>query len=277
VRIAVLSGKGGTGKTLVSASLAAASGGQCRYVDFDVEEPNGALFLHPAIASSVPVIVPVPLIDTGKCDGCGECAAACRFHALATVNGRMLAFPELCHHCGACAAACPEGAISEACREIGMVEADSEGLFLQGRLNIGEPMATPVIRELKKRMPGGIPSILDCAPGASCAVMHTVEGCNYCILVTEPTPFGLHDLDIAAGLVGHLGIPCGVVVNKATEGDTSVRDFCGGRNIPLLMEIPFSREIAEGYSRGLLPAQACGEWRGKFRNLLRTALNGGRP
>ena len=252
MRIAVLSGKGGTGKTTVSASLAA-SLGDSQYVDCDVEEPNGALFLKPKIEHSKPVNVLVPKVDETKCNGCGECGKACRFNAIAVVKGKVLIFPEVCHHCGACVIACPHKAIIEVEREIGVVETDGEGRFMQGRLNIGEPITIPIIHELKQLIRNDVPVILDCSPGASCTVVQTIDVCDYCILVTEPTPFGLHDLKIAVSLVRKMGIPFGVVVNKAMREDQSIQEYCKTEGIEVLMEIPYMREIAESYSNGVLP------------------------
>jgi len=252
MKLAVLSGKGGTGKTTVAASLAVTIG-NVQYVDCDVEEPNGALFLNPDIKHVTPVSVPVPVVDEQKCIGCGACAKACRFNAMAVVKGRVLIFPEVCHHCGACVIACPQKAISEIEREIGVVEADGEGFFLQGRLNIGEPITIPIIQQLKRSVRNDIPAILDCSPGASCTVVQTIDGCDYCILVTEPTPFGLHDLKIAVSLVRKMGIPFGVVINKAMREDRSIPSYCRKEGIDVLMELPYMREIAENYSKGVLP------------------------
>ena len=266
MRIAVLSGKGGTGKTTVAASMAASLPG-CQYIDCDVEEPNGALFLKPEIRHAAAVTVPVPVVDEKMCTGCGACAEACRFNAIAVISKKVLVFPEVCHHCGACGITCPTGAITEEQREIGVIEADGEGSFLQGRLNIGEPVSVPVIRELKKRMRTDVPVILDCPPGASCAVVRTIEGCDTCILVTEPTPFGLYDLNIAVQVVRKMDIVFGVVLNKAMDGDTCIQEYCGERGIPVLLEIPFSREIATAYSGGVLPAQMGGAWKGRFLQL----------
>lgn len=272
MKIAVLSGKGGTGKTTVSASLAAV--GICQYMDCDVEEPNGALFLKPHITSVSPVEVAVPAADMSRCDGCGRCAEACQFNAISVVKGQVLTFPELCHHCGACVIACPLNAISETGRQIGVIEADPEDFFIQGRMHIGEHVTIPIIQGLKKRMREDVPVILDCSPGASCTVVATIQGCDCCVLVTEPTPFGLHDLKIAAGLVRKMGIPFGVVINKAMEEDQSVQRYCRDDGITVLMEIPFSREIAEGYSKGILPVQTGGEWRDRFDSLFK-AIEGG--
>jgi len=229
-----------------------------------VEEPNGALFLKPKIKNVIPVNVLVPKVDEAKCDGCGLCAKACRFNAIAVVKGNVLIFPEICHHCGACGIACPKNAITEIQREIGVVETDAQGLFMQGRLNIGEPVAIPIIKELKRSVRKDIPVILDCSPGASCAVIQTIEGSDFCILVTEPTPFGLHDLKIAVSLVRKMKIPFGVVINKAMKEDQSIQTFCRQEDINVLMEIPYMREIAESYSKGFLPVYMNEEWKNKF-------------
>jgi MinD superfamily P-loop ATPase len=272
MKIAVLSGKGGTGKTTVAVSLASA--GICQYMDCDVEEPNGAIFLKPHITGVSPVEVPVPTMDASRCDGCGRCAQVCQFHAISVVKEKVLLFPELCHHCGACAIACPRDAVSETNREIGVIEADPEDFFIQGRLHIGEPVTIPIIRALKKRMRDDVPVILDCPPGASCTVVASIRDCDYCVLVTEPTPFGLHDLKIAVELVRRLGLPFGAVVNKAMDGDQSIQEYCRENGITVLMEIPFSREIAEGYSRGILPVQAGDEWRDRFVSLYQAIERG---
>ncbi len=266
MKIAILSGKGGTGKTTVSASLALSIKG-CQYVDCDVEEPNGSIFLKPDIRESIPVNVPVPQVDASKCNGCGCCGKACQFNAIAVVKGKVLLFPEICHHCGACLIACPQDAIKEIDRTTGVVEIDGSNTFLQGRLNIGEPISIPIIRELKRRLRNDTTVILDCSPGASCTVVQSVEGCDYCILVTEPTPFGLHDLKIAVQLIKKMGIPFGVVVNKASSDNTSVQEYCAENQIEVLMEIPYSQEIAQAYSNGMLPVQYSSQWKQKFLEL----------
>jgi MinD superfamily P-loop ATPase len=266
MKVAVLSGKGGTGKTTVSASLAVALG-SCQYIDCDVEEPNGAIFLNPQITTTIPVKVLVPEVDPSLCNGCGRCAKACQFHALAAVKGMVLQFHELCHHCGVCKLVCPQGAIREIEREIGIIETDQEQFFLQGKLNIGEPISIPIIRELKRRMRVDAPVILDCPPGAACAVVQAIDGCDYCILVTEPTPFGRHDLEIAVELVKKMGMPFGVVINKAMEGQRMIHEYCEQNGVTVLLEIPFSRAIAESYSRGILPVRKNQEWQERFREL----------
>jgi len=273
MRIAVLSGKGGTGKTTVSASLAL-SIDRCQYVDCDVEEPNGAIFLKPDIKESIPVNVLVPQADASKCNGCGNCAKACQFHAIAVIKGKVLVFPEICHHCGACLIACPQEAISEINRTTGVVEANDRNTFLQGRLNIGEPISIPIIRELKRRLRDDMTVILDCSPGASCTVVQSVDGCDYCILVTEPTPFGLHDLKIAVQLIKKMGIPYGVVVNKASADNMSIQEYCDENHIEVLMEIPYSQEIAQAYSNGILPVQDNSQWKQKFSELAKKVERG---
>lgn len=266
MKIAVLSGKGGTGKTTVSASLAATLP-SCQYIDCDVEEPNGGIFLTPELTKSSPVKVPVPEADMSKCNTCGNCAKACQFNAIAVVKGKVLVFPEICHHCGACVIACPKDAIREAERIIGVVEANADDTFLQGKLNVGEPISIPILRELKKRIKEDTTVIIDCSPGASCTVVQSIEGCDYCVLVTEPTPFGLHDLKIAVQLVRKMGLPFGVVLNKASGSSRLIHEFCESEGIELLMEIPFSQDIAQGYSRGILPVQNNNSWKVKFEEL----------
>jgi len=266
MKIAVLSGKGGTGKTTVSASLAA-SLPACQYIDCDVEEPNGAIFLTPDFQKSTKVEVLVPEADMTKCNSCGLCAKACQFNAIAVVKGKVLVFSEICHHCGACIIACPNNAIFEVKRTIGVVEANSDDTFLQGKLNVGEPITIPIIMELKKRMKEDTAVVLDCSPGASCTVVQSIEGCDYCVLVTEPTPFGLHDLQIAVKLMRKIGIPFGIVLNKASDSSRLIHDFCLSEGIELLMEIPFSKEIAEAYSKGTLPVHNNDFWKEKFRKL----------
>ncbi len=266
MKIAVLSGKGGTGKTTVSASLAAVLP-SCQYIDCDVEEPNGAIFLTPELTKSQSVKVLVPEADMSKCNTCGRCANACQFNAIAVVKDKVLVFPEICHHCGACIIACPNDAIKEVERVIGVIEANVDDTFLQGKLNVGEPISIPILVELKKRIKKDTTVIIDCSPGASCTVVQSIEGCDYCVLVTEPTPFGLHDLRIAVELVRKMGLPFGVVLNKASDNNRVIHEFCEKEGIELLMEIPFSQDIAQSYSRGILPVQNNNSWKEKFEEL----------
>jgi MinD superfamily P-loop ATPase len=269
MRIAVLSGKGGTGKTTVSASLAV-SNMPCQYIDCDVEEPNGYIFLKPQIKSTLPVHVLVPKILEEKCNGCGICGKTCQFNAIAVVKKKVLLFPEICHHCGACALACPENAIQEVEREIGIIEMNEDETFLHGKLNVGEPISIPIISKLKNKMKSdSMPVILDCPPGASCSVVEAISDCDYCILVTEPTPFGLHDFKIAVKLVRKMGMPLGAVLNKAYESDTIIHDYCKDEGIEILLEVPFSEKIAKAYSKGVLPAQDDILWKEEFSNLFK--------
>lgn len=266
MRLAVMSGKGGTGKTTVAASLAAVVL-DCQYIDCDVEEPNGAIFLKPEIGATMPVTVPVPQVNASRCTGCGDCAATCQFSALAVAGGDVLIFPEICHHCGACVLACPLEAISETERQIGVVERSKDGKFWHGRLNIGEPVGLPIIQKLKGKASRDKTVIFDCPPGASCAVVRCLDGVDCCLLVTEPTPFGLHDLKIAVELMRQMGLPGGVVINKSDGDNRDIHSFCCEEALPVWLEIPFSTEIAENYSRGILPVAADQAWAEKFSEL----------
>ena len=270
--IAIASGKGGTGKTTVAVHLAAclaAQGQPVHYLDCDVEEPNGHLFLKPTIDSSETVGIPVPIVDLARCTACGKCADACEFNAIAMLK-KPLVFPELCHGCGACALACPVHAIREELRPIGVVESGRAGpiAFSQGRLNVGEPMSPPLIRAVKaRRLPDAI-ALLDAPPGTSCPVVATVRLADVAVLVTEPTPFGFHDLSIAIDALRPMGLPLGVVINRADE-DRRVQDWCQSQSIPVLAELPDDRRVAETYARGELLFDRLPEWRGYFNALWR--------
>lgn len=256
--ISVASGKGGTGKTTIATGLATVLGAGAQLLDCDVEEPNCHLFMKPVISHSETVGVPVPVVDTQKCTLCGTCGDVCRFSAILLIGKQVLTFPELCHGCGGCSLLCPEKAITEAPRDIGVVEIGSSGriAFAQGRLRIGEAMAPPLIRAVKENIDLEKTAILDAPPGASCPVIQTVIGSDFIIMVTEPTPFGLHDLRIAVEAVSELGIPVGVVVNRAGVGDESVQEFCLTESIPILAEIPYDRRIAEAYATGNVLVEA---------------------
>jgi MinD superfamily P-loop ATPase len=252
--ISIASGKGGTGKTTVAVNLALSLPKEtAQVIDCDVEEPNAHLFLPPTIHQVTSVGIPVPRIDESKCTYCGKCVQICEYHAIAVILKNVLIFNELCHGCGACSYLCPEKAIFEMEREIGIVqEGSANGIpFVNGVLNIGEPMASPLIRKVKERIQKNKTVILDAPPGTACPVIETVKGSDFCLLVTEPTPFGLNDLELAVGMLEKLEIPKGVVVNKSDVGDREVWDYCQSKNIPILMEIPMDRRIAELYSRGV--------------------------
>ncbi len=267
--VTVASGKGGTGKTTVATSLAWSAPGTVQLLDCDVEEPNVHLFLHPEIDRTVKVMAMVPRVEQERCNGCHRCAEICRFAAITVVGGKVLTFPELCHSCGGCLAVCPEQAISEAGRELGVVESGRRNglLFGQGRLRVGEAMAPPLIRKVRELADPTSLTIIDAPPGTSCPVITAMRGADFVLLVTEPTPFGLHDLQLAVEAVKTLGIPCALVINRADMGNAGVRDYAGRVGLEVLLEIPFSREIARVYSKGGLLVEALPEWREKFAGL----------
>lgn len=256
--IAVASGKGGTGKTTIATSLAktlSKTGSHVLFQDCDVEAPNAHLFLSPSLAEKKDVHVLIPEVDLAKCTGCGRCGEVCEFHAIVVLWKKPLVFPELCHGCGSCTLECPEKAITEIPKTIGALQRGSaeQGIrFSHGLLNVGEPMAVPVISQLKKWANPGNTSIIirDSPPGTSCPVVETMRGADYVLLVTEPTPFGLHDLKLAAQLARDLEIPAGVIINRDGVGDAQVDDFCRQAKLPVLMRIPLEREIGEGIAQG---------------------------
>ena len=278
MNIVVASGKGGTGKTLVATSLALAASeqGQTVFLDCDVEAPNAGLFLKPELSRRVEAVSLTPEVDADLCTLCGRCAEVCQYHAIAALPKKVMVFMEMCHGCGSCAVNCPEQAIQEIPFSIGVLEFGRAGgmAFGQGTLNVGEAMATPVVRQLKKQAAKilaceGDTTILDAPPGTSCPVIEALRGADFALLVTEPTPFGLHDLKLAAEVAREaLRIPTGVVINKDGVGDQGVEVFCREARIPVLMRIPLDRRIAEAYSDGVPLLEAMAEYRSRFEALL---------
>ena len=270
--VAVASGKGGTGKTTIATNLAKSIGEGVQLIDCDVEEPNSHLFLNPHIEKSEEVYVPRPRVDFDKCTYCGECAKICRFSAIVVVKEHVLVFPELCHGCGGCSKVCPEEAISEIPKSIGILEqGESHPLrFIHGRLKVGETMSPPLIKAARALANENGVVIIDSPPGTSCPVIASIRGSDFCILVTEPTPFGLNDLELAVEVVLELGIPSGVVINRSDIGDLTVKEFCERRGIPILLEIPEDRQIAEAYSRGEMMIDVLPEYKVKFLELFAT-------
>ena len=284
--VTVASGKGGTGKTTVATGLAvavasalgreqAAADAQVWLLDCDVEEPNAHLFLKPTIWSRREVGVPTPVVDQDRCNGCRRCAEVCAYHAIAVLGREVLVFNELCHGCGSCAMNCPQTAIREELRVTGVIEEGTAGeiAFAHGILNVGEAMAVPVIRQLKRQgtedSSHGL-TILDAPPGTSCPVVECLTGSDYALMVTEPTPFGLHDLKMAVDVArGELGLPVGVVINRDGVGDHGVEGYCRKESIPILMRIPLDRRIAAACSEGIPLPSALPEYRERFLDLYR--------
>jgi MinD superfamily P-loop ATPase len=266
--VAVASGKGGTGKTSVAVNMAL-SIGKVQLLDCDVEEPNAHVLLNPEISQTERVYLQVPVVNEELCDHCGKCSDFCQFNAIFVSPEKVLIFPELCHSCGGCAIVCPMKAISEEQHRVGTLKFGSAGdlELVYGELEVGEPMAVPIIREVKRQVKSSKTVILDSPPGTSCPVIETVKGSNFCILVTEPTPFGLHDLKITVEVLENMGIPFGVVVNRAGIGDKKVYEYCREKGIPILLDIPYQRKIAELYSRGIPFSLEMPEWKEKFQNL----------
>jgi len=279
--ISVASGKGGTGKTTVAVNLAL-SIDNVQFLDCDVEEPNAHIFLKPVIKEQKKAYIPVPEIDESKCNYCGKCAQVCVYHAIAVLpsqngkKGATLVFANLCHGCGACSALCPEKAIKEVNREIGVVELGNCGQidFVHGKLNIGEAMSPPLIRQVKDEINLKKTVIIDAPPGTSCPVVASVKGSDFCVLVTEPTPFGLNDLILAVEVLKKIKIPFGVVINRADLGNTKTEEYCKEENITVLMRIPFKKEIAMAYSNGEPMVKAFPEYKKDFQSLFNDIKHG---
>lgn len=267
--VAVASGKGGTGKTTVSVNMARAMESPVLLLDCDVEEPNCNLFLGGERTSGETVSIPIPEVDEGACKHHGDCQRICEYNAILSLPTSTMVFPDLCHGCGGCTLACPEKAIREVEKRVGVINRISAGRInlVEGRLDVGVALATPVIRELKKFIVKDHSVILDAPPGTSCPVVSTIQGCDFVVLVTEPTPFGLNDLALAVDMVRETGVPFGVVVNRMGIGDNRVHEFCRSQAIPIMLEIADDRRIAEAYSKGMLVVDALPEYSEVFRNL----------
>jgi len=273
MKIAIASGKGGTGKTTVATNLAktvSSRGRSAAYIDCDVEEPNGHVFLKPSIEETRLVHRQIPEVEADRCTSCGQCAKICQYSAIVCLGGKPLVFPELCHGCAGCWLVCEAGAISPGNREIGQLAIGrSDGVaFVHGVLNVGEAMSPPLIRQVKQAGPSAEVVIFDAPPGTSCPVIETIRDADFAVLVTEPTPFGLWDLKLAVEMVRALERPFGVVINRSDSGDAQTSVYCAAEGIEVLAEIPDDRRIAEAYSRGEMVCDALPEYRRLYEGLL---------
>ena len=274
--ISIASGKGGTGKTTVAVNLALSlSNVQVQLLDCDVEEPNSHIFLNPVIEETKSAQTLVPKVNYELCDYCGKCAPACEYNALVVLPEKeVMVFPELCHGCGLCSLVCPQEAISEEPREIGVIKKGRSGDgkidLVYGLLNIGEVKATPLIDQVKAELNPAKTVIIDVPPGTACPVIAAVQSTDYCILVTEPTPFGLYDLKLAVEVLRVLKIPFGIVVNKAGIGDRKVYEYCAKEGIPILLEIPHDKRIARYYSEGVPFVREMPEWEERFAGMMKS-------
>ncbi len=271
MKIAVASGKGGTGKTFVTVNLARAINTPVAVLDCDVEEPNSSLFLQGDFVSEQTATLLVPSVNEELCDGCRVCADVCQFNAIAVIAGTPLIFEDLCHGCGACTRFCPQGAITEVPHRIGniTVSVSKKVTLIEGRLDVGKALSVPVIRQVKAHEVAAQHEtiLLDAPPGTSCPVVWTLSGCDAVVLVAEPTPFGLHDLEIAVETAQEIGIPLGVVINKEGLGDDRVSIYCQEKNIPILGRIAHDRRIATVYARGGMVVEEIPEYQVVFSRI----------
>jgi MinD superfamily P-loop ATPase len=272
MKIAIASGKGGTGKTTIATNLAVSlsrTGQVVQYLDCDVEEPNGHIFLKPHIDHAEEVTVAVPVVEEGKCTGCGRCGQICQYSAIICLQKHVLTFEQLCRSCGGCMAICPQSALTEKQRRIGLAEYGAvDGVaFGHGRQDIGAIQTPALIRHVKRQARDDAVVLLDAPPGTSCPVIETIKGTDFVLLVTEPTPFGLNDLELAVGMVRTLKLPFAVVINRCDMGDDRVVQYCQREEINIAMEIPNDRRIAEAYSRGRMMVDILPEYVARFRQL----------
>lgn len=259
--VAVQSGKGGTGKTTVAVNLASVMG--WRYLDCDIEEPNGWAFLQPKLERTEEVKQPAPVIARELCTGCAACCKACQFQALGITSSGVLSFPLLCHGCGLCSLVCPVGAITEQPRAIGRIDRGlgQNGLCWQGVLNVGEPSGVPIIEQMLRSLSGAQVALLDCSPGTSCNAVAAAKAADLALLVTESTPFGAHDLRLSIELVRSLGLPAAIVVNRSTGDDHLIWDLAAESSLPIVATLPFSREVAAACAAGKLIDDRAGRQR----------------
>lgn len=276
MKIAIASGKGGTGKTTMALALASVAGTNTLLVDCDVEAPNCHLFGKKE-GEREAVFISMPVFEKSLCTGCKACSKMCQFNAIAVLGKSVLLFPELCHGCGGCVRVCPTGALTEIPRKIGEagVTKYEDFVLIDGCLTIGQALSPPLIRSVKNRIDDykAGTAIIDSPPGTSCPMVVSVRGADFVLLVTEPTPFGLHDLTLAVNTLKELDLPCGVIINRADSGNDQVKEFCKKENIPVMLEIPNRRDVAEAYSRGETLLQAAPELRPKFKELLKEVEN----
>ena len=273
--ISIASGKGGTGKTTVATTLALSINEDVQLLDCDVEEPNAHLFIQPVFNKTETIYTPVPEVDKKRCNLCGKCGEICQFKAIVVIGDTVLPFPELCHSCDGCMEVCPEDAITMTGRELGIIRKGyRNGIeFIHGELRVGEAMSPPLIREVRTFARPDKFTIIDAPPGTSCPVIAAMKDTDFVLLVTEPTPFGLYDLKLAAEAVKLLNIPSGLVINRSDIGDDKVQAYAGEVGLPILMEIPFDRRIAEAYSRGEMIIESIPEFREKFLKLFQDIMD----
>lgn len=272
MNIAIASGKGGTGKTTISTNLVATlaiTGQEVQYIDCDAEEPNGHIFLDPLIEYCEDVTVGVPQVNFDICTGCGKCAQLCQYSSIICLKDKPLVFEELCHSCGGCMAICPVNGIEEQQRKIGIAEiGKSKGAyFVHGKLDVGAIQTPAIIKHIKKKLRKDAVNIIDAPPGTSCPVIETIKDCDFVLLITEPTPFGLNDVELVIGMVRQLEIPFAVVINRSDIGDDAVVRYCSDNNIEVLLQIPNDRKIAQSYSKGIMIVEAMPEYEKSFLEL----------